>query len=94
MPCCRVTTDDQEFCPASEKNKTCEPCNVRQNSLQRPTAQDFSKYLPYFLKVLIVFFFVVVVVVVVVVVNQIEILVRFGGSGFIVCLMISTARDR
>jgi len=50
VPCCRVTTDDQEFCPASEKNKTCEPCNVRQNSLQRPTAQDFSKYLPYFLK--------------------------------------------
>jgi len=50
-PCCRVATNDSDqFCPASEKKKKCESCDVKQNSLSRPSKEDFEKYLPFFLK--------------------------------------------
>jgi len=49
-PCCRVTQEKGDFCPAREKQKNCTACSVEQNSLQRPVATDFEKYLPFFLK--------------------------------------------
>ena len=52
-PCCRVTEGEGDFCPAREKQKNCTACAVEQNSLQRPVATDFEKYLPFFLKVTI-----------------------------------------
>jgi len=51
LPCCRVVVNDSsEFCPANEKIKTCESCDVHHNNLLRPSKEDFSKYLPFFLK--------------------------------------------
>ncbi|KAJ8020679.1 NPC intracellular cholesterol transporter 1 [Holothuria leucospilota] len=46
--CCRVYNGTDVFCPSSVSNDTCVAC--RGVSSSRPTGEDFSKYLPFFLE--------------------------------------------
>lgn len=46
--CCRVYNGTDIFCPSSVSNDTCVACRGVTSS--RPTGEDFSKYLPFFLE--------------------------------------------
>lgn len=48
-PCCRLFPNGS-FCAATVENKTCKSCPVHKLADGRPTATDFMKYLPIFLK--------------------------------------------
>ena len=48
-PCCRINNRTKEFCPATLNNTLCEPCSIRFVENQRPSPDDFSKYIQYFL---------------------------------------------
>ncbi|VVC27074.1 Hypothetical protein CINCED_3A006385 [Cinara cedri] len=46
--CCKYFPSNNSFCPHSDEK--CVSCNITKNHLNRPNAQSFSKYLPYFLQ--------------------------------------------
>lgn len=46
--CCKYFPSDNSFCP--HRNEDCHSCTIVKNNLNRPNAQNFSKFLPYFLQ--------------------------------------------
>ncbi|KAK3578412.1 hypothetical protein CHS0354_035612 [Potamilus streckersoni] len=47
--CCRYDADTRKFCPSTDKNDTCYPCQLNNFSKGRPSSEDFAKYLTWFL---------------------------------------------
>ncbi|XP_014671741.1 PREDICTED: LOW QUALITY PROTEIN: Niemann-Pick C1 protein-like [Priapulus caudatus] len=47
--CCRLYNNTDSFCPAYVKNDTCVACDIHKE-FGRPVPEDFSHFLPYFLK--------------------------------------------
>ncbi|XP_050702417.1 NPC intracellular cholesterol transporter 1-like isoform X2 [Eriocheir sinensis] len=50
-PCCRVKADNVTFCPSTDTNSTCHPCDVKKlPDGQRPDPSSFLQYLDFFLE--------------------------------------------
>ncbi len=48
-PCCRINNQTKQFCPATLNNSLCEPCPIDFVENQRPSPDDFPRYIDYFL---------------------------------------------
>jgi Niemann-Pick C1 protein len=48
-PCCRINSQTQAFCPATINDTHCVPCPIRFESDQRPSKDDFQRYIEDFL---------------------------------------------
>ncbi|UJR31470.1 hypothetical protein I4U23_018959 [Adineta vaga] len=48
-PCCRINNRTHEFCPATMNNSLCVTCPIQFLENQRPSPDDFQKYIQYFL---------------------------------------------
>jgi len=48
-PCCRINNQTKQFCPATLNNSLCLPCPVEFIENQRPSSEDFPKYINFFL---------------------------------------------
>jgi Niemann-Pick C1 protein len=48
-PCCRINNQTKKFCPATSNSSLCVPCPIKFIDNQRPSSDDFQKYIEYFL---------------------------------------------
>jgi Niemann-Pick C1 protein len=48
-PCCRINNRTKEFCPATVNNSLCVRCPIEFTENQRPSEDDFQRYIHYFL---------------------------------------------
>jgi Niemann-Pick C1 protein len=49
-PCCRINNKTQDFCPATSNSSSCIRCPIKFVDNQRPVADDFKRYISYFLR--------------------------------------------
>jgi len=48
-PCCRIHNQTKEFCPATLNDTSCVTCPVKFIENQRPSSDDFQRYINFFL---------------------------------------------
>ncbi|CAF0977101.1 unnamed protein product [Rotaria sordida] len=48
-PCCRINNQTEEFCPATLNDTSCITCPIEFLENQRPSEDDFQRYIEYFL---------------------------------------------
>ena len=48
-PCCRIHNQTKEFCPATLNDTSCVPCPIKFIENQRPSPDDFQRYINFFL---------------------------------------------
>ncbi|CAF0998298.1 unnamed protein product [Adineta ricciae] len=48
-PCCRINNQTHEFCPATLNDTLCLKCPITFQDNQRPSPDDFQRYIQYFL---------------------------------------------
>ncbi|XP_043485324.1 NPC intracellular cholesterol transporter 1 isoform X2 [Leptopilina heterotoma] len=48
--CCKMSKTNGSFCPHSSYSSECKACNISVNMYNRPTTNDFEKYISFFLQ--------------------------------------------